>query len=354
MVVDFLIVGHGLAGVCVAQHLEKYDASFTVINHEQEFSSSKVAAGLYNPITGRKMKKTWLADDIFPYMESFYEALEEKLNSRFLIKRKIYRPFTSIEEQNEWIGSDDSDEKLNFIEKVSTNPLYGEFIDDPYGGISLSHCGFLDINEMLTAHKEYLIKQDKYLNKKLDYNQLKISSSLIEYENLKAKNIIFCDGALTDNPYFNWVPTAPVKGEILHIQTDKPLPNDVIFNRGVFIVKHSEQNYYRVGATYEWKNLDHHPTEKARTHLIGKLEELLKIPFKVVGQVAGVRPASKDRRPLIGNHPNKNNVLLFNGLGTKGVSLAPYFANNFCLSILKDEILKEEVSISRYYSLNSR
>lgn len=354
MIKDFLIVGHGLAGVCVAQHLEKYNASYTVINYEQEYSSSKVAAGLYNPITGRKMKKTWLADDIFPYMEFFYEALEAKLNTQFLIKKKIYRPFTSIEEQNEWIGSDENEGELNFIQKVSTAPLYQEFIHDPYGGITLSHCGFLDVKKMLAAHKEYLLKQQKYRSEKLDHNQLKISENLVEYGNLKAKKIIFCDGALTNNPYFNWVPTAPVKGEILHIQTEKPLPEDVIFNRGVFIVKHSDNNYYRVGATYEWKNLDHNPTEKAKNHLTGKLNELLKTPFKVIDQVAGIRPASKDRRPLIGNHPSKNNVLLFNGLGTKGVSLAPYFANNFCLSILKDEILKEEVSISRYYSLHSR
>lgn len=353
MIYDFLIVGHGLAGVCVAQHLEKYTASYTVINYEQEYSSSKVAAGLYNPITGRKMKKTWLADEIFPYMESFYQSLEVKLNAKFLVQRKIYRPFTSIEEQNEWIGSDENTRELSFIQKVSTIPLYEDFIHDPFGGITLSHCGFLDVKKMLSAHKAYLLKHQRYLAKKIDYSQLKISNDLVEYANLKAKKIIFCDGALTDNPYFSWVPTAPVKGEILHIQTEQPLPEDVIFNRGVFIVKHQENDYYRVGATYEWKNLDHIPTEKAKNDLVSKLDDLLKIPFKVIDQVAGIRPASKDRRPLIGNHPNKNNVLLFNGLGTKGVSLAPYFANNFCLSILNDEILKEEVSISRYYSLHS-
>ncbi|MBK6267375.1 FAD-binding oxidoreductase [Marivirga sp. S37H4] len=356
MMVDFLIVGHGIAGICVAEHLERYGATFSVINHENTHSSSRVAAGLYNPITGRKMKKTWLADEIFPYLESFYGSLQEKLKTPFLIKKNIYRPFTSIEEQNEWIGSDleISSGGVNFIHSVATAAKYQEFIHDPYGGIMLAYSGFLDLNALIDAHKNYLIENGRYHAEKLDFKQLKISHDLVEYGPYKARKIIFCDGPLSDNPYFNWVPTAPVKGEILHIETEKPLPEDVIFNRGVFIVKHTKHNYYRVGATYEWKKLDNQPTEKAKNHLVDKLNDLLKVPFNIVDQIAGVRPASKDRRPLIGNHPVQNNVFLFNGLGTKGVSLAPYFANDLCLFILKNKNLKEEVNISRYNSLHSR
>ncbi len=355
MKVDFLIVGHGIAGISIAEHLEQNNASFMVINNEVADSSSKVAAGLYNPITGRKMKKTWLADELFPYLEQFYGDLEKKLKAKFLIEKDIFRPFVSIEEQNEWIGSDlpTEDSELNFIKNVATKSTFGEYINDPFGGLLLKHSGFIDLNNLITAHKKYLLKKNQYINKKMAYDELEINSDFISYGEIQSKNIIFCDGALTQNPYFEWVPNAPVKGELLHIQTEAPLPDNVIFNRGIFIVKNSEKDYYRVGATYEWRNLDTEPTEKAKIQLEGKLKELLKTPFKVVDQVAGVRPASKDRRPLIGNHPELKNVFLFNGLGTKGVSLAPYFANNFCLSLLKREKLKEEVDISRYYSLYS-
>lgn len=355
MKVDFLIVGQGIAGICVAEHLEQNGASFIIINNEVPYSSSKVAAGLYNPITGRKMKKTWLADVLFPYLESFYGALEKKLDAKFLIDKAIYRPFTSIEEQNEWIGSDLAPEngEINFIKSVATQSKFEDFIEDPFGGLLLKHSGFIDLNTLITAHKTHLVKNNRYLQGKLDYDLLEVDDDSVCYEDIQATNVIFCDGALNQNPYFNWVPEAPVKGELLHILTDSPLPEDVIFNRGIFIVKNSHQNYYRVGATYEWKNLDTETTEKAKIQLEGKLKELLKTPYKIVDQVAGIRPASKDRRPLIGNHPHQKNVFLFNGLGTKGVSLAPYFAKNFCLSIIKKEKLKEEVDISRYYSLYS-
>jgi glycine/D-amino acid oxidase-like deaminating enzyme len=355
MKVDFLIVGHGIAGICVAEHLEQNGATYVVINNEVANSSSKVAAGLYNPITGRKMKKTWLADEIFPYLEFFYAELEKKLQGKFLIKKEIYRPFISIEEQNEWIGSDLAPEsgEVNFIKSVATQSKFGDYIEDQYGGLLLKHSGFIDLNSLIIAHKKQLLKTNQYLQGKLAYDQLKISEDDVRYDDIQASNIIFCDGALSENPYFNWVPNAPVKGELLHIQTETPLPEDTIFNRGIFIVKNSYQDFYRVGATYEWRNLDTEPTEKAKLQLEGKLKDLLKIHYKIVDQVAGVRPASKDRKPLIGNHPTLKNVFLFNGLGTKGVSLAPYFANNFCLSIFKKEKLKEEVDISRYYSLYS-
>lgn len=355
MKVDYLIVGHGIAGICIAEHLEQNGASFVVLNNEVSNSSSKVAAGLYNPITGRKMKKTWLADELFPYLELFYGELEKKLNAKFLIDKAIYRPFTSIEEQNEWIGSDIAPHngEINFVKSVATQSQFGKYIKDPYGGLLLKHSGFIDLNILILSHKEYLLKNNQYIQRKLAYDLLEISNDSISYEDIKAKNIIFCDGALNQNPHFSWVPTAPVKGELLHIQTELVLPDDVIFNRGIFIVKNNNQNYYRVGATYEWRDLNTDPTEKAKTQLEGKLKDLLKTPYKIVEQVAGIRPASKDRRPLIGNHPALNNVFLFNGLGTKGVSLAPYFAKNFCLSIIKKEKLKEEVDISRYYSLYS-
>jgi glycine/D-amino acid oxidase-like deaminating enzyme len=149
------------------------------------------------------------------------------------------------------------------------------------------------------------------------------------------------------------MPTAPVKGEILHIKTEKSLPEEVIFNRGVFLVKNPQHAYYRVGATYEWKNLNYEPTEKARMQLADKLDDLLHVKYEIIDQVAGIRPASKDRRPLIGKHPELKNVFIFNGLGTKGVSLAPFFANEFVESIINLKKLNNEVNINRYYPLYS-
>jgi len=114
MKVDFILVGHGLACVAVAEHLRKHKASFIVFSDENPNSSSRVAAGLYNPVTGRKMKQTWLADQLFPYLEEFYGDLETSLNAKFLHKKSIYRPFLSLEDQNDWIAKQNSENTFIF------------------------------------------------------------------------------------------------------------------------------------------------------------------------------------------------------------------------------------------------
>jgi glycine/D-amino acid oxidase-like deaminating enzyme len=351
MLVDFIIVGHGIASVAVVEHLKKHKASFVLFSDENPNSSSKVAAGLYNPVTGRKMKQTWMAPELFPYLEEFYQDLEKSLQSKFLYKKAIYRPFLSWEDQNDWMASDEKNKY--FVKNTFTDSQYSEFINDDFGGVLLEKSGFLDVKEMLRSHKNKLISEDQFLEERLDFKKLRFEENKLTYEKIEAKKIIFCDGPLSQNQFFDWLPTAPVKGEILHIKTEKSLPEEVIFNRGVFLVKNPQHAYYRVGATYEWKNLNYEPTEKARMQLADKLDDLLHVKYEIIDQVAGIRPASKDRRPLIGKHPELKNVFIFNGLGTKGVSLAPFFANEFVESIINLKKLNNEVNINRYYPLYS-
>jgi glycine/D-amino acid oxidase-like deaminating enzyme len=49
---------------------------------------------------------------------------------------------------------------------------------------------------------------------------------------------------------------------------------------------------------------------------------------------------------LIPKHPQ---VGVFNGLGTKGVSLAPYFAHQFAELLVNGSEIEEEVQIGRYF-----
>ena len=58
---DYLIVGMGLAGSALAYFLSKNGKKIALIDNNIDQTSSKIAAGLYNPITGRKMVKTWMA-----------------------------------------------------------------------------------------------------------------------------------------------------------------------------------------------------------------------------------------------------------------------------------------------------
>ena len=66
--------------------------------------------------------------------------------------------------------------------------------------------------------------------------------------------------------------------------------------------------------------------------------------------MAGLRPTSHDRRPVVGLLPDKPQVGVLNGLGTKGVSLAPYFAHQFAESLINGIEMDREVHIGRYFN----
>ncbi|UII33540.1 FAD-binding oxidoreductase [Fulvivirga ulvae] len=346
--IDYIIVGQGLAGSALSYQLIKEGRKILVIDEDNPHTSSKIAAGLYNPVTGRKMVKTWKADLLFPYLISFYKELEQICSAHFLREVPVYRPFISLEEQNEWMGKSSSPEYIPFIKEIYCKSLYS-FANDPFGGLELLQSGYLDLPVFLEAYRDYLKKHELLDASRFDIGQLILEKEFVLYQGIRAKRVIFCDGLNSaEQGYFQWLPFSPVKGEILRITADFRLKN--ILNRGVFVVP-LENGLFRVGSNYDNNDSTLVPTVKARNEIERRLNELAKVEYNLEEQVAGIRPATKDRRPFIGLHPEYETIGVFNGLGTKGVSLAPYFSRHFMRFLEYGEDLYAEVNINRYFSL---
>ena len=208
--------------------------------------------------------------------------------------------------------------------------------------------GNLDVAHFIESTKVFLNEKQTYLQEEFDYEALEISDEEINYKTLTAKHIIFCDGHLiTKNPYFNWIPMKPAKGEVLTIHCEGLRLNNDIFNKGFFIMPLGN-HLYKVGATYEWENLNDIPTQKAKDELIQKLNAVISTPYTIVSHDAGVRPAVIDRRPVVGPHPKLKNVFTFNGFGTKAVMLAPYFAKQLLSNIQQHLAVDKEVEPGRF------
>jgi glycine oxidase len=342
---DFLLVGQGLAGSSLAMHLLDAGKSVMIMDDRRESSSSKVAAGLYNPVTGRKMVKTWKADILFPYLTAYYQRFETLLGVKFLHERSIYRPFGNAEEQNEWMGkSTDS----GFVKDVFLKKNM-EGVHDPYGGILLQQCGYIDIPVYLKALAEYFVRKEILLHETFSENELTLEEGRVIYKGVRYKKIIFCDGtSATANTFFDWLPFRPVKGELLEVNLDARYP--VILNRGVFVVEIGD-GVYRIGSTYNNHDLSWEPTSEGKEYLLEKLKKLVDSEPVVQKHYAGVRPATADRHPIIGIHPTIETIGIFNGLGTKGVSLSPWFGKHFAGFLCGENELDSDVNISRYFSL---
>lgn len=343
-VVDYLIVGFGLAGAALALELRKRGQKVTIFDTPHEHQASRVAAGLFNPITGKVMQKTWNAEKLFPYLHDFYREAEKTTGAQFFHPKPICIPFRSIEEQNDWTIKSGLEE---FVEEVYTKSRFTNLVNDRYGGVILKNSGYVDIVRYLECSKDLFDFQIE----KFQYSLLKIEADKVIYKDHEAKAIIFCEGVkVHDNPFFKWVPVVPLKGETITVKPTRELP--IIFNRGVYVVPFGD-GLHLVGSTYS-HDAREGPTDAGKTELRQKLGALMTIPYTFYHHTWGVRPTTPDRRPMAGRHPEHKNVWIFNGMGTKGVSLAPWSSGTLSDALTKGLQIDDPINITRFYALYSK
>jgi glycine/D-amino acid oxidase-like deaminating enzyme len=338
---SYIIVGQGLAGSILAYLLLEAGATVKIIDNSSLDSSSKVAAGIYNPVTGRKLVKTWMADALFPFLEDFYLKLSHTLKADFFHPVAIYRPFPNEEVQQYFKSDKINPDFYDFASLTFDNTsTYANIVRSNLGGVTTQHSGWVDLKIMLGAFRNYFLEKGIISEGTFTPSTPQDSSA----------TVIFCEGFhALNNPFFKYLPFSPVKGEVLEASIDD-ISLDTIINQGAFVVPLGN-NLFRIGATYSWHQLDFEPTAAGKEDLLGKYQKLMKPALSIKAHAAGVRPATKDRRPFIGMHPAYPQIGIFNGLGSKGVSLAPYFAQQFVDFLLKGKELSPEVNINRFASL---
>jgi glycine/D-amino acid oxidase-like deaminating enzyme len=350
MIYDFILVGHGLAGSILGHTLAGKGHSIMIIDQPKANSASQVAAGLMNPLAGKRFAKSWLADTLVPFATDFYRQLEKESGRQLFYAKPILKLFSSIEEQNNWMGKSAGMPYGDFIQAVHTSLPPSAEIHQEQGGIEIARGGYVDVPLLLATLRQRREAQGQLQSGHFDEKKLHLQENMVTYGDIKAQNIIFCEGYQgAHNPFFQWLPFSLNKGEVLDVEVSLQ-QQEYIYNKAVYVVG-LNQNRWRVGATYNWRQVSEEITAAGREELEHKLQGLLKKPYQVVAQRAGIRPAVRDRRPLLGRHPAWPQVNLFNGMGSKGVMLAPYLAHHFELYLAGGQELLPEVNILRYISL---
>jgi glycine oxidase len=347
---DYIVVGHGLAGAILAYTLRKKGQRVLVIDEPKANSASRVAAGLVNPVAGKRFAKSWLVDTLLPFADGFYDELESHFNKPLFFHKPIYKVFSTIEEQNNWMAKSAGDNWSAYIGSTYTQSTGMESVKDQYGGIMIRQGGYLLVADTLDLLTNELLEAGLLLPERFDVSQLQLTEHGVSYKNMTAGHLVFCEGwQAVHNPYFSWLPLQPTKGEVLEVET-KDFNPECIYNKAVYVVPIGE-NRFKIGATYNWRQADELPTPEGAAELSERFEQITTKPYHVINQWAGIRPAVLDRRPLMGRHPEHAQLSVFNGMGSKGVLMAPYLADVFSKELLGGGDILADVQISRYYSL---
>lgn len=343
--VDYIVVGIGIAGVSFCEQLLAHQKSFVVYDNASQ-KASLVAGGLYNPVVLKRFKPVWKSKEQLAKALPFYKAIEKRLHIQIDYNIPLYRKFSTLEEQNNWFAASDKPILSDYLSpKIIKNE--NQQVEAAFGFGEVRGTGRIDTQTLITTYKKDLKDKNLLYQSGFMHDELSIEDDGLQYQDIKARSIVFAEGyGMVHNPFFHHLPLAPAKGELLIIHAPD-LNISYTLKAGIFLIPLGKDHYY-VGATYEWKDLNHHLSPIAKERLLKKLQKLIHAPFTVVKQVAGIRPTVVDRRPLIGQHHEHDNLFILNGLGTRGVMLGPYAAHALYNLIEHQKPIDPEININRF------
>lgn len=343
--VDYIIVGAGLAGISFAQVALQHQKKIVVFENDSQ-NSSKIAGGLYNPVILKRFSEVWCAKEQLQEMHTFYEGLYQQFQIQLDTPMPIYRKFFSVEEQNNWFVAAD---KATLAPYLSTTLQYPSFegIEAPHGYGEVLQSGYVDTAALLKLYRQYLFAEGFLQSNTFSYDDILFTTEGISYQGIQARHIIFAEGfGLHQNPFFNYLPLDGTKGELFIIKAPN-LSIDCIVNTSIFLLPLGD-HLFKVGATYNWKDKTDLPTAEGRLELIQRIQELIQCDFEIVEHLAGIRPTVRDRRPLVGTHSSHPQLHILNGLGTRGVMMGPALAKSLFLHIEEQVPLSKEMHWSRF------
>ena len=353
---EVLIVGQGLCGTFLSLELDRAGISHLVIDEKRPFSASRAAAGLINPVTGRRIVTTWMIDELLPFAVEAYRRLEEVLGRSFMQPATVTDFFPTAQM------------RLAFLQRLEEGCAYLRLAKDEHAwdGVFYSELGYgvidpcwlVDVPGLLDVARTRMVASGRLLEERFEIGELVVGEK-VRWRDIEAERVIFCDGVESfSNPYFSRLPFAPNKGEVLIVEIDgfaeaARVGGGTVFKKGLSIVPWREGLYW-VGSSYEWSFEHGEPTAGFRLRSEAALREWLKLPFRTVEHVAAVRPATLERRPFVGFHPLYPKVGMLNGMGTKGCSLAPYFARQLVELLVAGKPILPEADVRRFSKVLGR
>lgn len=352
MQVDYLIVGQGICGTFLSYFLAQENKSFIVIDKNETITPSKVSAGIINPVTGRRMVKVWMVEEVITFARQAYSDIGNFLNIGTISQKNLIDFFPNTHQREVFLQR--IEEGDPYLHSFPEQNQFNQFFNYHLGCGEIRHCYTAHLETLLPAWRQELKDQNQLLEENFELKNLAINNDHIAYKDLVAEKIIFCDGLSSfANPFFKQLPFAPNKGETIIVEVPD-LPDQHIYKKGFVLAPLTTPGQFWFGSNYHW-NFEHaEPTREFYLQAETHLKAWLKLPFRILEHKASLRPATIERRPFVGLHPHQKNIGILNGMGTKGCSLAPFFAKQLTDHLMHKKEIMPEADVKRFSRILGR
>jgi glycine/D-amino acid oxidase-like deaminating enzyme len=342
----YLIVGQGLAGTLLAFSLLEKGEEVLIADDYKHASASRVAAGMWNPVTFKRLAASWLAKEMLEEMNITFRKLEEKLQTNFFHVLPVARIFNSIQDANFWDEKSDHPEVGRYLSSRTNKSVQENFIS-PFGNSEVNECGWLNVPLFREAALHYFIQHENFIQEAVNENEVEFNGSKVLWKERAFDKIILCNGiGVNQWKGLEYLDLIPNHGQVLDLKIEN-LELDAIVNFGQFLLPFGNKKF-RLGATYNWNEVPDQPTEDAKELLISELKLRLDKNVVIESHKTGFRPTTRDRRPIVGFSKDREWLGVFGGLGSKGVLLAPYFSKLFASVLSEGVSIPREVSAARF------
>ncbi len=342
-----LILGQGLAGTLLAAELLQEGCDILIADPVEANTSSRVAAGMIHPVTGRRITKSWRVDEFLPFAIEIYREHEAFLKSSFYHEVKTLELYKDIANCNDWMSRSTDPTFINYFGNACPPSAVPKGIEPGLGGHYLKKGGWLNTRQYLDAWRKYFDRNGLLLEEVIEEREINFEESKALLRNQYFDFVIDCRGAASAyGKWFGYLPFNMAKGEVLTIEC-KALKTETILNKSVKLIPAATEGEFICGATFSWDELNNISTEEGKLELTTKIDKLLLLPYTIMQHRAGVRPATDDRRPFLGQHKSLKPLYILNGFGSKGVLLGPWMARTMQEYLLKGIEIPDEINITR-------
>lgn len=349
---DIIIVGQGLAGSCLAWTFIKEGYNVCVIDQNRKHSASQISQGLMNPIVGMRMTLSWNFQEHDLAATTFYKEIEQELSCSLLYDLPNERIFQS-QSQSKILTTRLSQKyfpssiNATFCQKKNISET-----SQPYGSLTTTGKR-LDVPLFLSKIEHYLLQKKSLIRESFSYATLSTHNQQIKWNNKPILGVIFCEGyQYQSNPWFKWLPIDAIKGQMLILQdlNKNPFLSKHLIYKQSWLAPSLSSKQFATGASFERQYQTISPTQNIKELLLKQAQDLFveKRNFKLINHLAGIRPCSQDRKPIIGPHPKFPSLYIFNGLGSKGSIWAPYWAKKLVQTVGSKQDLTKDVHPNRF------
>ncbi|TNE51962.1 MAG: FAD-binding oxidoreductase [Bacteroidetes bacterium] len=338
-----LIVGQGIAGSVLAWTLRTRGVAVDVCDAEFPNRSSSVAAGIINPVTGKRYVKSWRFDSLYPFARALYLQMEAHWKVKVWHDQTILRILQTPGEVNDWTVRMAAGDYAELLDILDGDSSWDPFLATPGTIGIIRKAARVDFPMIMASLREDLVADGHFIDQEFSPGQMEAIAATYD-------RVIYCEGFRgAANPYFPDLGWQLAKGEAMVIRLEHPsagMLQDML--KKTLLIAPLGDNRFWVGGSYNWTFEDNGATPEEQQYLEERLRAMIGVPYSVEQRMGAVRPTVKDRRPLIGRSPVDPRFYLFNGLGTKGALLAPYWAAHLTDHLLEAKALDPEVDIVRF------